>query len=165
MRRWISIIAAFSLAVAPVGSLAAACDAAANRQFDFWIGTWWVTDSHGKLLGHDIVTKRLGGCVVYEEYHNADDPSIGIGMSGYDRGRARWHQDFMDDGGFVLALDGSLQNGAMVLEGRDYVNGKPRLNRGVWTKHGDAVEEVWTISTDGGRTWRTKFDGWFHRSQ
>jgi hypothetical protein len=80
-------------------------------------------------------------------------------------GGARRHQDFMDDGGFVLALDGSYRDGAMVLEGTGYVNVKPRLNRGVRSKRGSTVEEVWSISADGGRTWATKFDGWFHRDR
>jgi hypothetical protein len=161
--RWLPIVVTFTMALAPVRSLAA-CDSAVYKQFDFWIGNWRVTDAHGKLLGHDIVTKRLGDCVIYEEYHDAGDPSLGIGMTGYDQGRNAWHQDFMDDTGFVLALDGALEDGAMVLQGTDYSKGKPRLNRGVWTKRGDAVEELWTVSTDGGRTWTVKFDGWFHRS-
>jgi hypothetical protein len=69
----------------------------------------------------------------------------------------------VDDTGFVLDLDGGLQNGAMVLEGTDYLNGHPRLNRGTWRPHGDAVEELWQTSVDGGRTWKKRFDGWFHR--
>lgn len=158
--RSLSIVIASILALAPLPS-PAACDAPIYHQFDFWIGTWRVTDAHGKLLGYDSVSKRLDGCVIYEEYHDAGDPSVGIGMS-YDRGRARWHQDFMDDAGFVLTLDGALQNGAMILEGTDYINGRPRLNRGTWSRHGDVVEELWQISTDGGKSWKTHFDGWFH---
>ncbi len=160
MRRSLALIA-FLLAALPARSFAA-CDAAIYHQFDFWVGSWRVTDEHGKLLGHDLVSKRLGGCVIYEEYHDANGPSVGIGLSGYDRGRAQWRQDFMDDAGFVLALDGGLRQGRMVLEGADYVNGKPRLNRGTWSRHGRIVEELWQTSTDGGRTWRIRFDGWFH---
>ncbi|MGA7092429.1 MAG: hypothetical protein WBX23_00210 [Candidatus Cybelea sp.] len=160
MHRSFSVIATL-LAVLPARSFAA-CGAPVYHQFDFWVGTWRVTDARGKLLGRDIVSKRLSGCIVYEEYHDADVPSVGIGMTGYERGRARWHQDFMDDNGFVLALDGRLQGGAMVLEGTDFAGGKVRLNRGIWSRHGGLVEELWQISTDGGKTWRTRFDGWFH---
>jgi hypothetical protein len=159
--RSLSIVIALVLGLVPLRS-PAACDAPVYHQFDFWVGTWRVTDAHGTLLGRDIVSKRLGGCVIYEEYHDVNDPSVGIGMTGYDRGRARWHQDFMDDAGFVLALDGALQNGAMILEGTDYVSGKPRLDRGTWSRHGEVVEELWEISADGGATWKTHFDGWFH---
>lgn len=143
--------------------LIAACLTPVYHQFDFWIGNWRVTDVHGKLLGHDYISKRLKNCTIYEEYHDADDPSAGEGFTSYDAGRRQWHQSFVDDTGFVLDLDGGLRNGAMVLEGTDYVNGRPRLNRGTWSKRGDAVEELWQISMDGGRTWKTRFDGWFHR--
>lgn len=149
-------------ALAPLSAVAA-CTAPVYHQFDFWVGNWRVTDAHGKLLGHDLVRKRLGGCVIEETYRDANDPSVGIGFTGYDSGRHMWHQDFMDDGGFVLVLDGSLQGGRMVLLATDYPRGKARLNRGVWSKRGNAVEELWSTSTDGGRTWRVKFDGWFRR--
>jgi hypothetical protein len=162
MERLVSWLTLCSVVFLPL-RVSAACTSPVYSQFDFWVGHWRVTDARGKLLGYDDVTKRLDGCVVYEEYRDAIHPSLGIGMTGYEEGRGRWHQDFMDDGGFVLALDGSLQEGKMILNGTDYVNGKPRLNRGVWTRRGDEVEELWTISLDGGRTWKTRFDGWFHR--
>ncbi len=162
MRRRVSVLAAMILCFLPLRAIAA-CDAPVYREFDFWLGNWRVTDARGKLLGFDTVTKRLGGCVIYEEYRDANDPSVGIGLTGYGLRPGQWHQDFMDDAGFVLALDGSLQGGSMVLTGTDFIGGMARLNRGVWSRHGDVVEELWTSSTDGGATWKTRFDGWFHR--
>ena len=161
MRKTIVTLLFSIFALAPL-QVHAACSAAAYRQFDFFVGKWRVTDAKGKFLGYDYVSKRLGGCVVYEEYHDGNDPGVGIGISGYGLRPGQWHQDFMDDSGFVLALDGSLQNGKMVLQGRDYPGGDPRLNRGIWTKHGDVVEELWIQSSNGGRTWKTHFHGWFH---
>ena len=161
--RWLSVLTATLLGLTPLRA-PAACTAPVYHEFDFWIGSWRVVNARGVLVGHDFVSKRLGGCVIYEEFHDAGDPSIGIGMTGYDRGRARWHQDFIDDTGFVLALDGSLQAGVMVLDGTDYPNGRPRLNRGVWSRHGNVVRELWTQSIDGGRTWKPRFDGWFYRT-
>jgi hypothetical protein len=128
---------------------------------DFWLGHWRVTNARSKVVGYDDVTKRLDRRVVFEEYRDAVHPSLGISMTAYEAGRGQWHQDFMDDSGFVLALDGSLQNGK-ILNGTDYVDGKPRLNRGVWARRGDEVEELWIFSLDGGRTWKTQFDGLFH---
>lgn len=156
-----------AIAVAMMATLrpaVAACDSPAYKQFDFWVGNWRVTSAQGKLLGHDLVTKRLKNCVVYEEYRDANDPSVGYGFTAYDAGRHQWHQTFVDDSGFVLELDGGVHDGAMVLEGTDYLRGRARLNRGVWRRRGDAVEELWTVSDDGGRTWTTRFDGWFRRT-
>lgn len=98
----------------------------------------------------------------YEEYHDAGIPGIGIGLSGYGPRPGQWHQDFMTDDGFVLALDGALTNGRMILIGVDYHRSKPRLNRGTWIVHGSVVEELWQRSTDDGKTWQTHFHGWFH---
>lgn len=148
-----------------IAFLIAACLAPVYHQFDFWVGNWRVTDAHGKLLGHDYLSKRLKNCAIYEAYHDAGDPGIGEGFTAYDSGRRQWHQSFVDDSGFVLDLDGGLQNGAMVLTGTDYVNGRPRLNRGIWRQRGNLVEELWQTSIDGGRTWQQRFDGWFHRMQ
>jgi hypothetical protein len=158
-----TLVAAAALFCAAAAPAAAACTAPAYHQFDFWVGKWRVTDAHGRLLGYDTVSKMLGGCVIYEKYEDAGDPSVGIGMTAYGMRPGQWHQDFMDDTGFVLALDGSLQHGAMVLTGTNYVRGKRVLNRGVWTPRGNLVEELWTVSSDGGHTWKTQFDGWFHR--
>ncbi|MFZ0030868.1 MAG: hypothetical protein WAK84_03230, partial [Candidatus Cybelea sp.] len=58
VHRSFSVIAML-LAVLPARSFAA-CNAPVYHQFDFWVGTWRVTDTRGKLLGRDIVSKRLG---------------------------------------------------------------------------------------------------------
>jgi hypothetical protein len=159
---WFAGIVLLSLMPAPAF---AACDAPVYRQFDFWVGNWQVTDAKGTVIGRDLVTKDLGGCVVREDYRDAGDPSVGKGTFAYDAGAKRWRHFFADDTGFVLVLEGSQEGGTMVLQGTDYPNGRLRLNRGVWRVRGDAVEELWTISTDGGKTWTKRFDGWFHRQQ
>jgi hypothetical protein len=83
MKRWVLCLTFSSIACLPL-RVPAACTSPVYSQFDFWVGHWRVTNTHGKLVGYDDVTKRLDGCVVYEEYHDAIHPSLGIGMTGYD---------------------------------------------------------------------------------
>jgi hypothetical protein len=52
----------------------------------------------------------------------------------------------------------------MVLDGDDYPGRRHRLDRGVWMVRGSGVEELWTGSIDGGKSWKTIFDGFFRRS-
>ena len=55
---------------------------------------------------------------------------------------------------------GATKNGAMMLEGDSVEDGKPARNRITWTDRPDAtVRQLWEISTDNGKSWKTLFDG------
>lgn len=151
-------------AIAVPAAARAACTSAPYHQFDFFVGQWNVYDAKGHSVGSDLVEKRLNGCVVYERYTNPDR-SVGIGLSGYQAKLGTWHQDFMRDDGLVVLLDGTAGRlAAMVMSGQDFpADGSRRLDRGIWVVHGKVVEETWLVSTDGGKTWKTQFHGFFHR--
>jgi hypothetical protein len=160
--------AAFVWAIATLAlpsAARAACTSEAYHQFDFFVGHWKVYDAKGKFVGTDLVEKRVNGCAIYEQY---TDPGggVGIGLSGYQPAKGQWHQDFMSDDGLVVSLDGAkTKDAAMLMSGVDYpASGTRRLDRGLWLLHGDVVEELWTVSTDGGKTWKTQFRGFFHRT-
>jgi hypothetical protein len=149
----------------PIVAHAAGCLAPQYRQFDFFVGRWNVYDRRGNLVGTDVVEKRLKGCVVSERFTDAGKGGgIGIGLSGYQPATQTWYQDFMGDDGLLVTLRGRpAGSAAMVLDGDDYTHGKHRLDRGAWTVRGNEVEELWTGSIDGGKTWSTIFDGFFRR--
>jgi hypothetical protein len=158
-----------ALMLAPVAEAAASAPPAAGctspryREFDFFVGRWNVYDRNGRRVGTDVVEKRLKGCVVYEQFTDTGG-SVGIGLSGLQPATGQWYQDFMGDDGLLVTLRGRPANGAaMVLRGEDYLHGSHWLDRGVWTVRGAGVEELWTGSTDGGKTWQTVFDGFFRR--
>jgi hypothetical protein len=157
------LIIALMLATLPIAARAAGCSAPQYRQFDFFVGHWNVYDPHGDLVGTDVVETELRGCVVSERF-TGNDGGVGIGLSGYQYPTRTWYQDFMGDHGLLVTLRGRPSgSAAMVLNGDDYIHGKHRLDRGVWTVRGNEVEELWTGSTDGGKTWTTIFDGFFRR--
>lgn len=151
---------------APVATTA--CTAAQQRQFDFWLGQWEVTNPAGKLAGRSRIEAILGGCVLLE---NWDSPS---GVSGksfnlFNAGTGKWEQFWVDNGGSRLHLSGGRVAEAMVLQGvQDLPNAKTGLKqheRITWTPNADgSVRQHWETSNDDGRTWTTSFDGLYRRA-
>ena len=160
-----SLLPLAALAVTITGAQASptSCSAPIYHQYDFWVGDWTVTNKQGKVVGTDSVTRQLDGCVVYERYIDAGDKSVGIGMSSAQPGNKTWHQTFMDDSGVVVTLDGTFHDGVMELRGTNYPAGGAVMSDALWIPHGSVVEEIWKVSTDAGRTWKVRFDGFFHR--
>ena len=145
---------------------AAPCASAPHRQFDFWLGRWRVTDAATKKFdGTNDVTRELGGCVLQEHWKGAEG-SAGTSFNLYDTSRKRWHQTWVDAAGGILQLDGGMQNGSMVLEGRrPGRRGTTVIDRITWTPQADgSVRQLWKASRDGGTTWTTQFDGIYRRS-
>jgi hypothetical protein len=159
------VLCALLLCLTNPTEAAAACQSAAYHQFDFFVGRWDVTNPAGEKIGTDEVSKAYGACVLVEKWHDGDDSGGGIGLTGYSIGHHSWHQDFMDDTGFVLTIDGGMVGSKMIMTGADYLKtGVRRLHRVVWTTRADgSVEEVWKTSVDGGATWQPHFDGIFRK--
>jgi hypothetical protein len=142
------------------------CAAPQNRQFDFWVGRWRVTDAATKKFdGTNEITRELGGCVLQEHWKGTGG-SAGTSYNLYDASRKRWHQTWVDNSGGMLQLDGGLKSGSMVLAGtRAARGGKTVLDRITWTPRPDgSVRQWWQASRDGGATWTTQFDGIYRRA-
>jgi hypothetical protein len=140
------------------------CAAVEYRQFDFWAGDWNVTQN-GKPAGTNRIEKILGGCALLEHWEGAGG-SRGNSLNYYDAVRHVWHQTWIDNQGAPLELDGGLEGGNMVLTGntKDPASGAAVVNRLTWTLRPDGkVRQHWETSTDGGKTWRTAFDGLYAR--
>jgi hypothetical protein len=143
-----------------------ACTSPQDRQFDFWLGDWKVTDNtSGRPEGTNRITRELRGCVLQEHWSGAQG-GHGTSFNHYDAARKRWHQTWVDDSGGILYLDGGLKNGAMVLSGtRPGRGGRTITDRIEWTRRPDgSVRQWWRASRDGGATWTTSFDGIYRRA-
>jgi len=136
------------------------CADDAHHQFDFWVGTWEVTNSQGKVVGTNEISPILGGCVLLEEWQSAG-PFSGKSLNIYDAANDRWHQTWVDNGGLLLELDGELVDGNMVMKGlRPGQDGREVLHRITWEPLEDGnVRQTWDTSADEGQTWTTQFDG------
>jgi hypothetical protein len=167
------VMAASMLSIQPVVSATSArgaaestaCSASLYHQFDFWIGTWTVTQK-GKEAGKNEIRRVLGGCALLESWSGVGGVS-GHSLNVYDATRGLWHQTWVDSTGSLLILEGKFADGAMVLEGSSSTRegSAPTRQRITWTPQTDrTVRQLWQSSDDGGQNWKTEFDGIYHRS-
>lgn len=166
-RSWAVAAALFGLTTLASAQQPAApppCSSPEHRQFDFWIGDWDVQGPDGKPIGTNKVEKILNGCVLQENWHGTDGDR-GSSFNIYNAINKRWHQTWVSDSGNLLQLDGTLQDGRMVLSGdRKSPQGAMVKNRITWTRvDADHVRQEWAISLDDGKTWRTDFSGLYVR--
>lgn len=139
----------------------APCAVPAYHQFDFWIGDWEVLDTEGSTkVAHARIDSILGGCVLREDYQGADGHK-GQSFTIYDATRRVWHQTWVTNRGELLEIEGKLENGDMVLSGR---NQQGALVRGTWRPVHGEVREFAVTSTDNGRTWKPWFDLMFRHA-
>jgi hypothetical protein len=165
----IPIAAALLLALqAPLHSLAAqaarpTCDSAEYRQFDFWVGDWEVTTA-GKPAGTNLVTREEDGCLIHEHWTGAKG-GTGQSLNFYNRDDARWHQVWVSNSGGVLNLAGSYTDGTLTFRGESkQADGTRLMHRLSFHLNPDrTVRQFWEISSDGGTTWVSSFDGLYRK--
>ena len=142
------------------------CEASeAHRRFDFWVGTWEVTDKKGeKIYGRNTISKREDGCLLLEEY------STGRGFKGssinyYNPSNGKWHQNWIDNGTSIILTEGGLEKESMVLRGTIYYPASKRTARfrGTWTPLEDGRVRQFFEERDGLGKWQTWFDGYYRR--
>jgi hypothetical protein len=122
MNSWLRTVPLFAIAILITPAAGAAqpaprCEAAAYRQFDFWVGEWQVHTPDGKLAGTNRIEREYDGCVVHEHYMGAKTYR-GESLNTYDAGRKVWHQTWVDNQGLLLLLEGGWRGTSMVLEGK-----------------------------------------------
>jgi hypothetical protein len=139
------------------------CAAPEYSQFDFWVGEWRVTDSEGRVVGHNTIDKILDGCVLRESWTGASGMR-GTSLNIYSQARGAWHQTWVDSNGLLLELDGGLVGDHMVLKGENPArDGAGTLLHEIsWQPLDDGrVRQTWKVSKDGGASWQEVFDGFY----
>ncbi|MGB5591645.1 MAG: hypothetical protein WBN31_11925 [Gammaproteobacteria bacterium] len=133
------------------------------RQFDFWVGAWEVKGSDGTFYGNNRISSEEQGCVLVERWSSATG-STGMSINYYDANTREWVQ-IWNGLGIQIQYRGGLQGESMVLTGGIHylTSGDQRDFRGTWTPMDDGVvRQFFEESTDGGETWNTWFDGYYH---
>ena len=137
------------------------CSSAKHQKLRILIGRWTVTEN-GKVLGHNTLTPVFGNCAVREEW-KSNGGSDGTSLSFYDSQLDIYRQTWIDNQGIVLELSGQFDGDSLVLEGQRPSTEDPGTtvhNRIRWTPNdGGGFQQVWTVSSDGGKTWKQIFNG------
>ena len=92
-----------------------ACQDAAFRQLDFWLGDWdleWDLPDGKTGQGTNVITKTpFGDCVITENFDGAPTQQFkGMSVSTYHQPAGMWRQTWVDDQGGYFALYGGPQD-------------------------------------------------------
>ncbi len=140
---------------------------AESRKFDFWIGSWRVTDTSGtQQVGTSRVDLVSGGCGLLENWRDMRG-SEGKSLSTFDPSTHQWRQFWVGQGGLVTDFKESEWHGTSVSFIVHYGPSSPRgafTSKLTFTPLGpDLVRQHQEISTDEGKTWTMGFDFRYHR--
>jgi hypothetical protein len=124
--------------------------------FDFWLGSWVATWGEAGARGRNVVAKTFEGRVVEERFDGRPGVAFqGMSVSVYDEHRDRWLQTWVDDEGNYFALEGAMQDGAMVLlcDRHNAEDRNLRYRMRFSDIEQDSFRWTWERSTDGGETY------------
>ncbi|NUM79276.1 hypothetical protein HUU42_00620 [bacterium] len=129
-----------------------------ERQFDFWVGEWDVTDS-GQVIATSIEQFLEDSSIIMENYSQKDGYT-GKSINFYDRYLKKWRQTWVDRVGNVSEFTGEYRDGAMVFEGESHrANGKKILRKMIFYNLGyDKIRQYSEMSLDNGKTWQIAYD-------
>jgi len=91
------------------------CDSAPYHQFDFFAGTFTVSDQNDVIVADETVAPQFDHCILHESFVGRNGRAA-ESMSFYDPVERKWFQ-YATGLGLIFRLQGELRNGAMELEG------------------------------------------------
>jgi hypothetical protein len=105
-------------------------------------------------------------CLLQENWNSNGSPYSGTSYNFYNPGTRKWQQVWLDNQGGNLLLEGTFENGRMILTSGELPNREQKLqiDRITWTPNKDGtVRQLWEITTDKGKNWTVVFDGLYKR--
>lgn len=133
-----------------------------HRQFDFWVGTWTVKDSSGRIVGSNVINKDQEGCVLVENWTSAGG-FAGQSINYYDPHAGHWTQKWVSPSS-IIDISGEWSGKEMVLTGSiyEFVSGNFTAFRGTWTPLDDGrVEQLFEQHDAEMSTWNEWFRGFY----
>ncbi|MGE3931368.1 MAG: hypothetical protein AB7G05_14495 [Hyphomonadaceae bacterium] len=173
MRRLLALSAlAVALAISGASAQQApppACQDAAHRAFDFWIGEWQAyVSGTDTLAGRSTIRVEDGGCVITEHWRSEGAPFSGRSLNIYSAQKGHWEQFWVDSSGDITHFIGAPTADAnMQLTAEDDVGPQrpePIFSRMTFTVNADgSVRQHGEASTDRGATWSDRYDFTYRR--
>ncbi|NNE32529.1 MAG: hypothetical protein HKN40_09180 [Winogradskyella sp.] len=142
-----------------------ACCTENHSEFDFWIGTWEVTNPNGSKAGENVIEKTQGNCMLQENWTSATPGFTGTSSNFYNSKTNQWEQLWIDSSGNALHLKGKKVGNQMILRTSDEKNaeGKNYYHQITWTDNEDgSVRQLWETITEGAQT-VIAFDGLYKK--
>ena len=169
MKKYISIIiiSCFTLitSMQAQSNNSTPCSAKEYAQFDFWVGSWEVTNPNGSMAGSNKIEKIQGGCVLKENWTSATPGYTGTSYNFYNAAKKQWEQMWVDNQGGSLHLKGHKTGNQMILRTDDLVNadGKSFYHQITWTANNDgSVRQYWETFVKGADV-AVAFDGLYKK--
>lgn len=141
------------------------CCTEKHDEFNFWIGTWEVTNPKGDLAGKNVIDKIQDNCILRENWTSAKGNYTGTSSNFYNYKTKQWEQIWIDNQGGSLHLKGTRVGNKMILRTDEAINkdGNPFFHRVTWTLNDDGtVRQYWeTITSNKDVT--VAFDGLYRK--
>lgn len=134
-----------------------------RHRFDFWIGQWTVTTKSGGVAGSSVIESVSGGCALLENW-TSKSGGRGKSLNAYNPQIQQWQQYWIGQDGAVSEFRTSEFDGtSMIFFVRDA--SKPdSIVRLTFTPLDSAtVRQHSESSSDGGKSWTTQYDFYYHR--
>ena len=158
------VLAVFSAQLTAQNSTCQCCTEK-HSEFDFWVGTWEVTNPDGSKAGENTIKKVQDGCVLQENWTSATPSFTGTSNNFYNYKTRQWEQIWIDNQGQTLHLKGSKVGNQMILQTDEETNseGKITYHRVTWTDNENGtVRQLWETITDV-KNVTVAFDGLYKR--
>ncbi len=133
--------------------------------FDFWIGSWTVTNPDGTEAGKNVIKKIQDNCILQENWKSAKGNYTGTSNNFYNHKIKQWEQIWIDNQGGSLHLKGNKVGNQMILQTDEEQNkdGQPFYHRITWTYNDDgSVRQYWETITNG-KDVTVAFDGLYKK--
>lgn len=143
------------------------CSSDAHRAFDFWLGTWTVTDPAGNVAGENTISSQERGCLLLEVWTSAGG-GTGQSYNFLDPKTEKWRQVWVSTGAVIDYSGGLTATGSMKLEGEITYQGTGLTApfTGEWTPNADGTVtqhfEQYDAEND---TWNPWFTGLYTRKE
>ncbi len=141
------------------------CCTEKHSEFDFWIGSWTVTNPNGDLAGKNKIDKVQDNCILRENWTSAKGSFTGTSNNFYNSQTNQWEQIWLDNQGGRLHLKGNRIGDKMIMQTDASINkdGNPYIHRITWTNNEDGtVRQLWeTITNESEVT--IAFDGLYKK--
>jgi hypothetical protein len=142
------------------------CCSEKSSEFDFWEGSWTVTNPDGTVAGTNTIDKIQNNCILRENWTSAQGKLTGTSNNFYNYKSKQWEQIWVDNQGGSLHLKGNKVGNQMILKTDVEKNkeGKSFFHRVTWTHNSNgSVRQFWEVVTDE-KDVNVAFDGLYKKN-